>query len=65
MARAIRSNKALAHMFLIALTGYSSESDKSRALAAGFDYHLTKPVSMERLADVLSHRDGRNISGLV
>ncbi|MFM0018281.1 hybrid sensor histidine kinase/response regulator [Paraburkholderia azotifigens] len=65
VARAIRSNKALAHMFLIALTGYSSESDKSRALAAGFDYHLTKPVSMERLADVLSHRDGRNISGLV
>ncbi|MBN3752647.1 response regulator [Paraburkholderia sp. Tr-20389] len=65
VARTIRSNKALAHMFLIALTGYSSESDKSRALAAGFDYHLTKPVSMERLADVLSHRDGRNIAGLV
>ncbi|MBN3764182.1 hybrid sensor histidine kinase/response regulator [Burkholderia sp. Ac-20365] len=65
VARAIRANAALAHMFLIALTGYSSESDKSRALAAGFDYHLTKPVSMERLADVLSHRDGRHISGLV
>jgi signal transduction histidine kinase/ActR/RegA family two-component response regulator len=65
VARAIRSNAALAQMFLIALTGYSSESDKSRALAAGFDYHLTKPVSMERLADVLSHRDGRNINGLV
>jgi CheY-like chemotaxis protein len=65
VARTIRSNKALAQMFLIALTGYSSESDKSRALAAGFDYHLTKPVSMERLADVLSHRDGRHISGLV
>ncbi|SIT45252.1 Chemotaxis protein methyltransferase CheR [Paraburkholderia piptadeniae] len=65
VARTIRSNRDLAHMFLIALTGYSSESDKSRALAAGFDYHLTKPVSMERLADVLSHRDGRNVSGLV
>ena len=65
VARTIRANEALTHMFLIALTGYSSESDKSRALAAGFDYHLTKPVSMERLADVLSHRDGRNIAGLV
>jgi signal transduction histidine kinase/ActR/RegA family two-component response regulator len=65
VARTIRANAALANMFLIALTGYSSESDKSRALAAGFDYHLTKPVSMERLTDVLSHRDGRNISGLV
>jgi signal transduction histidine kinase/CheY-like chemotaxis protein len=65
VARTIRSNKELAQMFLIALTGYSAESDKSRALAAGFDYHLTKPVSMERLADVLSHHDGRHISGLV
>ncbi|WP_109476490.1 ATP-binding protein [Paraburkholderia sp. C35] len=65
VARAIRANETIAHMFLIALTGYSSESDKSRALAAGFDYHLTKPVSLERLADVLSHRDGRTISGLV
>ncbi|MGF6923169.1 CheY-like chemotaxis protein [Paraburkholderia sp. UCT70] len=26
---------------LVALTGYAAESDKSRALAAGFDYHLT------------------------
>jgi signal transduction histidine kinase/CheY-like chemotaxis protein len=65
VARVIRSHDELAQMFLIALTGYSSESDKSRALAAGFDYHLTKPVSLQRLNDVLTHRDGRNVSGLL
>jgi CheY-like chemotaxis protein len=29
---------------LIALTGYGQPEDRSRALAAGFDHHLTKPA---------------------
>lgn len=32
---------------LVALTGCAAESDKSSALAAGFDYHLTKPLSLK------------------
>jgi CheY-like chemotaxis protein len=47
------------------LTGYGSESDKSRALAAGFDFHLTKPLSLDKLRDVLSRRAGRTIGGLL
>jgi PAS domain S-box-containing protein len=31
-------------IMLIALTGWGQEEDKRRALAAGFDHHLTKPV---------------------
>lgn len=33
----------------VALTGYGLASDKSKAEAAGFDAHLVKPVSPERL----------------
>jgi signal transduction histidine kinase/DNA-binding response OmpR family regulator len=34
---------------LVALSGYGQESDTRRALAAGFDRHLTKPVSFDQL----------------
>jgi CheY-like chemotaxis protein len=34
---------------MIALTGYGQPEDVTRALAAGFDHHLTKPVDIEAL----------------
>ncbi|MDC0668419.1 hybrid sensor histidine kinase/response regulator [Nannocystis radixulma] len=37
---------------LIALTGYGLEGDRKAARAAGFDHHLTKPVSPKDLARV-------------
>ena len=40
-------------IYLIALTGYGQSSDKQRAREAGFDQHLTKPVDLARLRDVL------------
>jgi signal transduction histidine kinase/CheY-like chemotaxis protein len=36
----------------IALTAYASEEDTRRALAAGFDAHLSKPVDPARLIEV-------------
>jgi CheY-like chemotaxis protein len=39
---------------LVAMTGYGQEADKERALAAGFDVHLVKPVAAEDLKQVLS-----------
>jgi signal transduction histidine kinase/ActR/RegA family two-component response regulator len=44
------------HARLVALTGYGSALDRQRALAAGFDEHLVKPLSPEaaqRLLDAL------------
>ena len=35
--------------YLIALTGYGLAEDRRRALAAGFDAHVTKPPQIERL----------------
>jgi CheY-like chemotaxis protein len=46
---------------LIALTGYGSSADRQRALAAGFDEHLSKPADVEQLESVLTRllaRDG-------
>jgi CheY-like chemotaxis protein len=38
---------------LIALTGYGQPEDRQRALAAGFDHHLTKPADPENLLRLL------------
>ncbi len=37
----------------IALSGYGTDEDVERCLAAGFARHLTKPVDLRRLIDVL------------
>ena len=39
---------------LIALTGWGQEGDRRRAIEAGFDYHLTKPVDPGALNDLLA-----------
>jgi CheY-like chemotaxis protein len=39
---------------LVALTGYGREEDKARALGAGFDVHLVKPVEIETLEQLCS-----------
>ncbi|HKM54090.1 MAG TPA: hypothetical protein VJY33_11835, partial [Isosphaeraceae bacterium] len=38
---------------LVALTGYGQSEHRRRALAAGFDDHLVKPVSPEALRELL------------
>ncbi len=38
---------------LVALTGHSQPEDRRRALEAGFDTHLTKPVELEALQQLL------------
>jgi CheY-like chemotaxis protein len=48
VARRLRAS-ANPRILLIALTGYGQSEDQRRALEAGFDVHLTKPVEAERL----------------
>jgi len=52
-ARRIRGEPWGAKMTLVALTGWGQEEDKQRALEAGFDHHLTKPVNAPALKDLL------------
>ena len=54
VARRIRANGTAPRIRLVALTGYGQEDDVRRALAAGFDLHLTKPVDPAMLKEVFS-----------
>ncbi|RYG62964.1 response regulator [bacterium] len=40
-------------IFLIALTGYGQPEDRQKALDAGFDEHLTKPIEASHLRQIL------------
>jgi CheY-like chemotaxis protein len=39
---------------LVALTGYGQDADRTRARAAGFDLHLTKPAEADTVAAVVA-----------
>jgi CheY-like chemotaxis protein len=52
VARTIRQQRG-DEIKLIALTGWGQEGDRRRAMEAGFDYHLTKPVDPGALNDLL------------
>jgi CheY-like chemotaxis protein len=54
VARQIRQQRWGEGMALIALTGWGQEEDKRRALEAGFDHHLTKPVEAAALEKLLA-----------
>jgi CheY-like chemotaxis protein/anti-sigma regulatory factor (Ser/Thr protein kinase) len=52
LARRLRG--AFPDIRLIALTGYGQASDQQAAMAAGFDAHCAKPVTMAVLLDLIS-----------
>ena len=52
VARRIRARDT--KTILVAVSGYGQADDRRRSLAAGFDAHLTKPVSPDHLASVLA-----------
>jgi len=54
VARRFRSDETLRGAFLIALSGYAQPEDLQRAREAGFDEHLAKPPSFEKLGRLLA-----------
>lgn len=54
VARLLRSEVGLASSTLIAVSGYTQESDRLEAQAAGFDHHFAKPLDIPRLTALLS-----------
>lgn len=43
---------------LIAVTGYGLDADRERAMGAGFDGHLVKPITIEQLEAILGMGTG-------
>jgi signal transduction histidine kinase len=54
VARRLRSGEHGMRMKLIAVTGFGQPEDERRALEAGFDAHLTKPVRLAQLARAIA-----------
>lgn len=51
LARRLRAQPSTANLPLLAMTGYGRAEDQKRAVEAGFDTHLVKPVNVD---DVLA-----------
>jgi PAS domain S-box-containing protein len=57
VAREVRAAPGGTGVYLIALTGYGQAYDRRRALEAGFDLHLVKPVDVGELSQALARLD--------
>ena len=53
-ARAMRQVAGLENVTLVALTGWGADSDRQKSSEAGFDHHLTKPVQLDVVQELLA-----------
>ena len=60
VAQHVRRNLGDDRVYLVALTGYGQAADVEQALGSGFDRHVVKPLSREKLAEVLGQRVSRD-----
>jgi signal transduction histidine kinase/ActR/RegA family two-component response regulator len=60
LARHLRTRSS--SMVLIALTGYGTSEDRRQSEEAGFDCHLTKPVAIAELEEVIESKRRNRIS---
>jgi CheY-like chemotaxis protein len=63
VGRQLRDLPAGRRPLLVALTGYGQPADRQRAIAAGFDAHLVKPVDTAALAAVLARALDGTVAG--
>lgn len=53
LCRRLRQDPKYRQVKIIALTGWGAESDRQKSKAAGFDVHLTKPVDLDAIEQIL------------
>jgi PAS domain S-box-containing protein len=54
VARQMRQQPDLRNVVLVAMTGYGQIKDKQRSMEAGFNHHLVKPASFEKVLQILA-----------
>ena len=59
VAQGLRTALGADGVFLVALTGHAQPDDRRRALEAGFDLHLVKPVDPRVLSEALASAPAR------
>lgn len=53
VARRLREHPDFTRTIIIAVSGFGQKEDRERAIEAGFDYHLAKPVDPQIVQDVM------------
>jgi CheY-like chemotaxis protein len=53
VASRLKNDPNVADVPLFALTGYATASDRDKALASGFQWHLAKPFRIEQFEEAL------------
>jgi CheY-like chemotaxis protein len=56
LVQQLRKMPGLEKIVIVALTGYGTDEDRRRALAVGFDEHLTKPIKLHTLQRLIAER---------
>jgi CheY-like chemotaxis protein len=59
LTRHLRRDPAWQHVRIVALTAYAMKGDEEKALAAGCDGYITKPIDTERLARLVAEQLAR------
>jgi CheY-like chemotaxis protein len=54
VARRLRREEDLRDVLIIAISGYGQEEDRRRSREAGMDHHLTKPVDVRTITELIS-----------
>lgn len=60
VARRLRERPYGTTLVLVALTGWAGKDVRTKAAAAGFDYHLVKPVDLEALEHIVTAEDAQS-----
>jgi CheY-like chemotaxis protein/two-component sensor histidine kinase len=54
VARTLREEEGFRDTLIVAISGYGQEEDRRRSLEAGMDHHLTKPVDIRTISEIIT-----------
>jgi CheY-like chemotaxis protein len=59
LARQLKTDPATRDIAIIAVTSYAMKGDEAKAVEAGCDAYITKPIDAKRLLATVAHHAGR------